>query len=144
MQRIAIAPPLTAPYDGPYKVVARSGRVFKVLIKGKVETVPANRVKPAHTQRTPEDEQTRQLTAMSKTTAIRPMAKIHEPQTAEVGKRSTATSTPSEVGVCMKQSLNGQSMVKTKATAPEVRRRGEKKTWGTVKYEGDIVQGTAC
>ena len=34
LRRIAIAPPLTAPYDGPYKVVARSGRVFKVLIKG--------------------------------------------------------------------------------------------------------------
>ena len=32
--RIAIAPPLTAPYDGPYKVVARSGWVFKVMIKG--------------------------------------------------------------------------------------------------------------
>ena len=43
-----------------------------------------------------------------------------------VGKRSTATSTPSEAGVCTKQSLNGQSTVKTKATAPEVSRRGEK------------------
>ena len=71
LRRIAIAPPLTAPYDRPYKVVARSGRVFKVLIKGKVETVTADRVKPAHIERTPEDEQTRQSTAMSKTTAIR-------------------------------------------------------------------------
>ena len=33
---------LTTPYDGLYKVVARSGRVFKVLIKGKVETVTAD------------------------------------------------------------------------------------------------------
>ena len=33
-----------APYDGPYKVVARSGRVMK----GKVETVSLDRVKPAH------------------------------------------------------------------------------------------------
>ena len=63
---------------------------------------------------------------MSKTTARRPMAKIHEPQTAVVGKRSTATSTPSEAGMCTKQSLNGQSTEKTKATAPEVSRRGEK------------------
>ena len=39
LRRIAIAPPLTAPYDGPYKVVARSGRVMKILVKGKVETV---------------------------------------------------------------------------------------------------------
>ena len=126
LRRIAIAPPLTAPYDGPYKVVARSGRVFKVLIKGKVETVTADRVKPAHIERTPEDEHTRQSTAMSKTTAIQPMAKILEPQTAVVGKRSTATSTPSEAGACTKQTLNGQPTVKTKATAPEASRRGEK------------------
>ena len=52
---IAIAPPLTAPYNGPYKVVARSGRVFKVLIKGKVKTVTADLVKPAHIERTPEN-----------------------------------------------------------------------------------------
>ena len=48
LRRIAIAPPLTAPYDGPYKVVARSGRVMKILIKGKVETVSLDRVEPAH------------------------------------------------------------------------------------------------
>ena len=34
--RIAIAPPLTVPYDGPYKVVARSGRVFKVMLKARL------------------------------------------------------------------------------------------------------------
>ena len=33
-QRIAIAPPLTCPYDGPYKVISRSGRVKKILMKG--------------------------------------------------------------------------------------------------------------
>ena len=59
-------------------------------------TVTADRVKPAHIERTPEDEQTRQSTAMSKNTAIRPMAKIHEPQTTVVGKKNTATPTPSE------------------------------------------------
>ena len=48
LRRIAIAPPLTAPYVGPYKVVARSGSVMKILIKGKVETVSLDRVKPAH------------------------------------------------------------------------------------------------
>ena len=72
LQRIAIAPPLTAPYDGPYKVVARSSRVFKVVIKGRVETVTADRVKPAHIKCTPENEQTRQSTApvISKPTAL--------------------------------------------------------------------------
>ena len=48
LRRIAIAPPLTAPYDGPYKVVARSGRVMKIQGKGKVEKVSLDRVKPAH------------------------------------------------------------------------------------------------
>ena len=42
LRRIAIAPSLTAPYDGPYKVVTRNGRIFKVLIKDKVETVTAD------------------------------------------------------------------------------------------------------
>ena len=126
LQRIAIAPPLTARYDGPYKVVARSGRVLKVLIKGKVETVTAIHVKPVHIECTPENEQIRQCTAISKPTALQPTAKIHEPQTAVVGKRSTTTPMPSEAGVCTKQNLNAQSTAKTKATVPEVNQRGEK------------------
>ena len=48
LRRIAIAPPLTALYDSPYKFVARSGRVMKILIKGKVETVSLDQVKPTH------------------------------------------------------------------------------------------------
>ena len=39
LRRIAIAPLLTARYDGPYKVIVRSGRIMKILIKGKVKTV---------------------------------------------------------------------------------------------------------
>ena len=46
LRRITIAPPLTAPYDGPYKVVARSGRVMKILVKGKVETVSLDALNP--------------------------------------------------------------------------------------------------
>ena len=75
LRRIAIAPPLTAPYDSPYKVIMRSGRVMKILIKGKVETVILDRVKPAHfgcepatgttTQRTTQQQKT-----SSKTTGI--------------------------------------------------------------------------
>ena len=48
LRRIAIAPPLTSPYDGPYKVIVRSGRVNKILVKGKVETVSLDQVKPAN------------------------------------------------------------------------------------------------
>ena len=54
LQRIAIAPPLTAPYDGLYKVIVRRGRVMKILIKGKVETVSLDRVKPAYFECEPE------------------------------------------------------------------------------------------
>ena len=48
LRQIAIAPPLTAPYDGPYKVISRSGRIMKIFIKGKVATISIDRVKPAH------------------------------------------------------------------------------------------------
>ena len=54
LRRIAIAPPLTAPYDGPYKVIVRSGRVMKILMNGKVETVSLDRVKSAHFECEPE------------------------------------------------------------------------------------------
>ena len=56
LRRIAISPPLTAPYDGPYKVVSRRGRVLKILRKGKIETVTEDRVKPAHMEREPESD----------------------------------------------------------------------------------------
>ena len=51
LRRIAIAPPLTAPYNEPYKFISRSGRVIKILMKGKVETVTVDRVKPSHFER---------------------------------------------------------------------------------------------
>ena len=66
LRRIAIAPPLTAPYDGPYKVVARSGRVKKILLKGKVETVSLDRVKPAHLECEPTTGPTTQRTMPTK------------------------------------------------------------------------------
>ena len=66
LRRIAIAPPLTAPYDGPYKVVARSGRVMKILVKGKVETVSLDRVKPAHMECEPTTGTTIQRNTPSK------------------------------------------------------------------------------
>ena len=66
LRRIAIALPLTAPYDGPYKVVARSGRVMKILVKGKVETVSLDRVKPAHMECEPTTGTTTQRKPPSK------------------------------------------------------------------------------
>ena len=66
LRRIAIAPPLTALYDGPYKVVARSGRVMKILMKGKVETVSLDRVKPAHLECEPTTGPNTQRTSPNK------------------------------------------------------------------------------
>ena len=51
---VVIASPLTASYDGPYKAILRSGRAIKILMKGKVETVTVDHVKPAHFEREPE------------------------------------------------------------------------------------------
>ena len=73
--RIAIAPFLTAPYDGPYKVIVRSGRVMIILIKGKMETVSLDRVKPAHFEFEPATGTATQRTTQlqktsSKTTGI--------------------------------------------------------------------------
>ena len=74
LRRIPIALPLTAPYDGPYKVIVRSGRVMKILIKSKVETVSLDRVKPAHLDSEPEtgtekQRKTQNNTKNSKNTA---------------------------------------------------------------------------
>ena len=49
LRQIAISPPLTVPYDGPYKVISRSDRVIKILTKGKVETVTIDGVKNLRT-----------------------------------------------------------------------------------------------
>ena len=93
-----------------------------MLIEGKVETVTAVRVEPAHIERTPENEHTRQskATTISKPTALQPTAKIQEPRMVVVDKRSTTTWTPSRAGVCTKHNLNAQSMAITKETVPEV------------------------
>lgn len=43
----AVRSPLQKPYDGPYKVVAKCGTNYKLLIKGNEIIVNVNRVKPA-------------------------------------------------------------------------------------------------
>ena len=70
--------------------------MFKGVIKGKVETVTADRVKPAHIEHKPENDSTQQhkATLKSKPTASKTTAKTHEPQTVVVRARSTTTSKP--------------------------------------------------
>ena len=109
LRRIAIAPPLTAPYDGPYKVVARSGRVMKILVKGKVETVSLDmlvRVKPAHFECEPTTGTTIQ------------------PKTPSKPRRSTATRTssrnpqgPPRTGSADTPTSNGTRVKTKKSTA---------------------------
>ena len=106
LRRIAIAPPLTAPYDGPYKVVSRSGRVMKSLVKGKVETVSLDRVKPAHLECEPTTGTTIQRKTPSKP------------------RRSTATGTssrnpqgPPRTGSADTPTSNGTRVKTKKSTA---------------------------
>lgn len=43
--------PLQAPYDGPFKVLERSDKVFKILIKDRSVTISIERLKPAHMEK---------------------------------------------------------------------------------------------
>ena len=76
LRRFAIEPPLTAPYDGPNKVISRSGRVLKILMKGKVVTVTADRVNPAQIEREAEpcSMQKRQIQSKPISTTKKPAA----------------------------------------------------------------------
>ena len=80
--------------------------MFKIMMKGKVETVTAGRVKPAHIERKSENDSTQQnkVTPKSKPMALKPTAKTHEPRTAVARARSTTTSKPSRTGVTKEQS----------------------------------------
>ena len=108
LRRIAIAPPLTTPHDGPYKVVARSGRVMKIQVKGKVETVFLDRVKPAHLECEPTTGMNIQRTTPNK------------PQSSKTTKISSRNPQgPPRPGSADTQTSNGTS-VKTKKS-PAVR-----------------------
>ena len=106
LRRIAIAPPLTAPYDGPYKVVARSGRVMKILMKGKVETVSLDRVKPAHLEYEPTTGPKRQRTTPNKKKSSK-TTRIASGNPQDPPRPSSANT----------QTSNGTSVNKTQSTA---------------------------
>lgn len=43
----AVKKPLQQPYEGPYKVLRKSGKFFEILIRGNKQTVSIDRIKPA-------------------------------------------------------------------------------------------------
>ena len=47
VRRDAHAPPLTRPYDGPYKVIRRTDKHFALEVKGKIKEYSVDRLKPA-------------------------------------------------------------------------------------------------
>lgn len=47
-------PSLTPPYEGPYKVLDRTEKVFKIQIDNKIKTVSVDRIKPAYIEKTDE------------------------------------------------------------------------------------------
>ena len=50
IRRGGVHPPLTAPYEGPFRVADRNAQNFKVHIPGRgIEVVAISRIKPAHT-----------------------------------------------------------------------------------------------
>ena len=107
LQRIAIAPPLTAPYAGPYKVIAKSGRVIKILMKGKVETVTIDLVKPAHFEREPESGKITQRQTKLKPTTPKPAAIARRPRRDRV--RSSSTHMPQSVRTGVKTNISTQT-----------------------------------
>ena len=115
--------------------------MFKVMIKGKVETVTADRVKPTHIKRKPENDYTKQYkaTPTSKPTASKPPAKTSVPRTAAVGARSTTTPKPSRTGVDTRKKLRARSTIQTKEKIPVIRY-----DQGTVAQAAGTLQGTAC
>ena len=128
LRQIAIALLLTAPYDGPYKVVARSGRVMKILMKGKVETVSLDRVKPAHLECEPTTGPTTQRTTpnkkqSSKTTRI----------------ASGSPQDPSRPSSANTQTSNWRSVKKAKSTAV----RSSTKLATVPQQPADKVKGKA-
>ena len=91
LRRIAIAQPLTAPYDGPYKDIVRNGRVMKILIKGKVETVSVDQGKPANFECEPETGTATKRKTQSKRTNSKTTEIVHRTQKKQTRSSSTLT-----------------------------------------------------
>ena len=100
MRRIAIAPPLTTPYDDSYKVIVRSG---------KVETVSLDRVKSAHFECEPETGTATKLKTQSKTTNSKNAEIVRGTQKDQNSSSSTLTQKSDRTRVKSKTNTQTQS-----------------------------------
>ena len=50
LRQDAHRPPLTRPYKGPYEVLERNSKSFKLMVHGREDWVSIDRLKPAHTE----------------------------------------------------------------------------------------------
>ena len=73
-----VRPPLTQPYKGPYPVVTRSPKTFKILVDGSERIVSRDRLKPAHFSPpcSSDPSQQPQLRRPKKTVTFAPVVKI--------------------------------------------------------------------
>ena len=102
---------MTAPYDGPYEVISKSGRVMKILIKGKVETVSIDRVKLVHFEREPGLSTNTKRQTQPKTMNPKPAAITHGHRKDRL--RSSSTLTPKSV----RTGVEPNTSTKTKSSA---------------------------
>ena len=114
LRRIAIAPRPTAPYNGPYKVISRGGRVMKILLKGKVETVSIYHIKPTHFECEPETGTEIKRKMQPKTTNSKTAGIARGTRRDRI--RSSSTFTPKFVRTGVKPNMS----TKTKSSRPKV------------------------
>lgn len=60
----AVTPPLQAPYDGPYEVLSRTSKVYKLAVNGKTKTISIDRLKPTFEATEATDEGTSNATTV--------------------------------------------------------------------------------
>ena len=87
IRRDAVRTPLQPPYDGPFKVISRSTKSFKVDLGTRTDTVSIDRLKPAHLdkdttlpQPTPPEEPAAETTAEPQVRRTRSGRHVHFPE----------------------------------------------------------------
>lgn len=91
--------PLQKPYDGPYKILEKETKFFKIQMGNRVECVTVDRLKPAYL----DDEETVQLAQPKR--RGRPPKKTEVPQDPEVAVKSTV---PRRRGRPPKKPISGE------------------------------------